>query len=70
MDLEMISDLPLTIQMPLHGFDNLLITPRGHVIDSAGVFDAERAEYKAGIVEKAAMCNKRGLTLRCPQKAR
>jgi hypothetical protein len=41
----------------------LLVASGGHMVDSAGVFDAEEAGHKARIAEKAVKCNKRDLTL-------
>ena len=52
----------------------LLVASGGHMVDSAGIFDAEGAGHRARIAEKVVNCNKRDLTLRClyrkPGKAR
>jgi hypothetical protein len=41
----------------------LLVASGGHMVDSAGVFDAEGAGHKARTAEKAAKCNKRDLII-------
>ena len=42
----------------------LFISPRGHMIDCAGVFYAERTCHGATIAEKMANCKEKDLTLR------
>ena len=43
----------------------LLVASEGHMVDSAGIFDAEGAGHGARIAEKVVTCNKRDLILRC-----